>query len=117
TFLLTLIRYDFHFEKDNGEFVFSQIEDWIEKNPVNKGPNWKCSQEISLRLFNWCYALAFYKNSSALTEDRWNKIQSVIYWSFHHVYHHINFSRIAVRNNHAITETLCLALSEMLFPF
>jgi hypothetical protein len=41
----------------------------------------------------------------------------VIYWSLHHVYHHINFSRIAVRNNHAITETLLLTLCEYLFPF
>lgn len=117
TFLLTIIRYDFHFGKDSAEFVFSEIEDWIDKNPVNRGPNWKCSQEISLRLFNWSYALAFYQNSSALTEERWRKIQNTIYWSLHHVYHHINFSRIAVRNNHAITETLCLALSHMLFPF
>ncbi len=117
TFLLTIIRYDFHFSQNNAEFVFSEIENWIDKNPVNLGPNWKCSQEISLRLFNWCYALAFYKNSPALTEERWKKIQNAIYWSLHHVYHHINFSRIAVRNNHAITETLCLALSGILFPF
>ncbi|WP_144959906.1 alginate lyase family protein [Gillisia sp. Hel_I_86] len=117
TFLLNLIRYDHHFNEDHSEFAFSQIEDWIEKNPVNRGPNWKCSQEISLRLFNWNYALSFYKNSPALSNQRWEKIQNVIYWSLHHVYHHINFSRIAVRNNHAITETLCLSLSEMLFPF
>jgi hypothetical protein len=63
------------------------------------------------------YALSFYKNSDALTEELWHKIQNVIYWSLHHVYHHINFSRIAVRNNHAITETLALTISELLFPF
>lgn len=117
TYLLSVLRYDHHFEEDHSEFVFSEIESWIAHNPINQGPNWKCSQEISLRLFNWSYALAFYKNSAALTEERWKKIQHVIYWSLHHVYQHINFSRIAVRNNHAITETLCLAVSEILFPF
>lgn len=117
SWLLTLIRYDFHFNKDHSEFVFSQIEDWIDKNPINQGPNWRCSQETSLRIFNWCFALNFYKNADALTEDRWQKIQNILYWSLHHVYHHIDFSRIAVRNNHAITETLFLALSHMLFPF
>ena len=40
-----------------------------------------------------------------------------IYWQIHHVYHNINFSRIAVRNNHAITETLMLYASDKLFPF
>ncbi len=117
SYLLTVIRYDYHFEEDHAEFVFSEIESWIVANPINQGPNWRCSQEISLRIFNWCYALTFYKNSEALTEERWIKIQHVIYWSLHHVYHHINFSRIAVRNNHAITETLALTLSELLFPF
>lgn len=117
TYLLTIIRNDYHFKEDHSKFVFSEIESWIDANPINQGPNWKCSQEISLRLFNWLYALYFYKNSEALTEALWNKIQNVMYWSLHHVYHHIDFSRIAVRNNHAITETLALTISELLFPF
>lgn len=117
SYLLTIIRNDYNFEEDHAEFVFSEIESWINGNPINQGPNWRCSQEISLRIINWSYALVFYKNSAALTEERWNKIQHVIYWSLHHVYHHIDFSRIAVRNNHAITETLMLTISELLFPF
>lgn len=117
SYLLTIIRYDYNFDQDHAEFVFSEIESWIAANPINQGPNWRCSQEISLRIFNWCYALAFYKNSVALTEERWAKLQNVIYWSLHHVYHHIDFSRIAVRNNHAVTETLFLTISELLFPF
>ncbi|WP_243456763.1 heparinase II/III domain-containing protein [Polaribacter batillariae] len=117
SYLLTILRYDYHFDKNNAEFIFSEIESWIDANPVNQGPNWRCSQEISLRIFNWCFALDYYKNDKALTEERWNKIQNTIYWSLHHVYHHINFSRIAVRNNHAITETLFLTVSELLFPF
>ena len=40
-----------------------------------------------------------------------------IYWQIHHVYRNINFSRISVRNNHAITESLLLYLSGKLFPF
>lgn len=117
SYLMTVIRYDYHFEEDHSEFVLSEIESWIDQNPVNQGPNWRCSQEISLRLFNWSFALAFYKNSPALTAERWDKIQHIMYWSLHHVYNHIDFSRIAVRNNHAITETLMLALSNFLFPF
>jgi hypothetical protein len=117
TYLLTLIRNDYHFNEDHSTFVFAEIESWIDANPINQGPNWKCSQEISLRLFNWLYALYFYKNAEALTESLWSKIQHVMYWSLHHVYHHIDFSRIAVRNNHAITETLVLTISELLFPF
>jgi hypothetical protein len=117
SYLLTLIRYDYHFDQDLSEFVLAEIESWIDANPINQGPNWRCSQEISLRIFNWCYALYYYQNAVALTEARWQKIQQVLYASVHHVYHHIDFSRIAVRNNHAITETLFLTLSNVLFPF
>lgn len=117
SYLLTLIRYDYHFDEDHSEFVFKEINSWIDANPINQGPNWKCSQEISLRLFNWMYGLCFYKNSPFLTEALWSKIQNLIYWQLNHVYRNIDFSRIAVRNNHAITETLALTLSEIWFPF
>ena len=117
TYLITIMRNDFHFQQDNSEFIFKEIESWIDANPTNLGPNWKCSQEISLRILNVYSLLDFYNNSIHLTEERCNKIQNLIYWSLDHVYKHINFSRIAVRNNHAITETLFLTLSELLFPF
>lgn len=116
SWLLTVCRFDYHYNEDHSEFVLSQILDWIDKNPLNQGPNYKCSQEISIRLNNWVFALNFYKNCPALTEDRWNRIANSIYWQIHHVYSNINYSRIAVRNNHAITETLTLHLMGLLFP-
>lgn len=117
SFLYDLIRYDYHCKKDVSEFVFQQIEDFIDKNPINQGPNYKCSQEISLRVLNWAFALFYYKNSSSLSEERFQKIVNSIYYQLNHVYSNINFSRIAVRNNHAITETSLLYLSGFLFPF
>ncbi|MCJ8164440.1 heparinase II/III family protein [Pontibacter sp. E15-1] len=117
SYLHTILRYDYHFEQDSAEWVFAELDSWIRANPINCGPNYRCSQEISLRLFNWSYALHFYRHSPALTEDRWRDYQHYIYWQLHHVYHHIDFSRIAVRNNHAITETSLLCLSAFLFPY
>ena len=117
SFLYDIIRYDYHFEKDESAYVFGEIEDFITKNPINQGPNYKCSQEISLRVMNWTFALYYYKDSPNLTEALFKKIMHNIYWQIHHVYHNIHFSRITVRNNHAITEALMLYLSEKLFPF
>ena len=116
SFLYTIVRYDYHFEEDHSQFVFQQITDWIEKNPLNCGPNYKCSQEISLRILNWIFALYFYQNSPHLTDALFSKIIQSIYWQLHHIYHNINFSRITVRNNHAITETLTLYMVTALFP-
>ncbi|RFS22024.1 heparinase [Chitinophaga silvatica] len=115
-YLYDIIRYDHHFDEDHAHWVFEDILSWIRSNKVNTGPHYKCSQEISLRVLNWTFALYFYRNSAALTEEVFDEIQYAIYWQLHHVYHNINFSRIAVRNNHAITETLTLYLGGLLFP-
>ena len=117
SYLYPVLRYDHHFEQDCAEFVLGEILSWCEHNPVNRGPNYKCSQEISLRVLNWTFALYYYRNSPALTEDRFKTILHHIYWQMHHVYENINFSRICVRNNHAISETLGLYLTGILFPF
>ena len=116
SYLYDVIRYDYHFEKDCSAFVFSEILSWINANPVNCGPNYRCSQEISLRVLNWTFALYYYRNSAFLTDEIFNKIQFAIYWQMDHVYKNINFSRIAVRNNHAVTETLALYLTGLLYP-
>ncbi|MFD0863120.1 alginate lyase family protein [Sungkyunkwania multivorans] len=117
SFLFDIIRYDYHFEEDQSKLVFGEIEDFIDKNPINLGPNYKCSQETSLRILNWTFALYYYKDSENLTEGLFKKIMNSIYWQLDHVYRNIHFSRIAVRNNHALTETLMLYLSNKLFPF
>lgn len=116
SFLYDIIRYDLKTGENHACFIFSQIVDWIHKNPLNCGPNYKCSQEISLRVLNWTFALYFYRLSDELTEEIFDLIMKSVYGQITHVYSNINFSRIAVRNNHAITETLTLYLTGLLFP-
>ena len=115
--LITLIRDDYHNGSQRGESVFNQIESWLNANPINVGPNYKCSQEISLRVINWTFALDYFKFDINLTDDLWIRIQENIYWSLHHIYHHIDFSRIAVRNNHALTETLALWIGGIVYSY
>jgi hypothetical protein len=116
SYLISLIRYDYHFQEDLSKLIFDEILSWINHNPVNQGPNWICSQEISIRLLNWTFALHYYQNNPNLTDKIFDKIIQSIYWQVEHVYQNINFSRIAVRNNHAISETLCLYLVGLLWP-
>ena len=115
SYLYDIIRYDHHFNEDCSEMVFKDILSWIKSNKVNCGPNYYCSQEISLRVLNWTFALFYYRNSPFLTEEVFNQMQYAIYWQMEHVYKNIDFSRIAVRNNHAITETLTLYLVGMFY--
>ena len=112
-----VMRYDFHFNDNHSDFIINQILDWIDKNPLNCGPNYICSQEISIRLLNWVISLNFYKDKLDVSEKDWEKIMLSIYWQIDHVFRNINYSRISVRNNHAITETLTLYIMGLLFPF
>lgn len=117
TFLYDIVRYDYHYEKDTSEWVVDTIIDWIDKNPPNMGPHYKCSQEISLRCMNWIFALEFYGNTISIDDSKWQKIMHSIDCQVNHVFKNINFSRICVRNNHAITECLFLYMIGTLFPF
>lgn len=117
TFLYDLIRYDFHFSEDQSEAAFGLIADWIDNNPVNCGPNWKCSQEIALRVLNWIFALHYYRSSTILSQSLLDKILGSIYDQMRHVAGNIRFSEIAVKNNHVLTEALGLFTAGLMFPF
>ncbi len=117
SYLYTIIRYDLFSQEDQSFLVFSLIENWIDSNPMNIGPNYICSQEISLRVLNWIFALYYYKNSKCLNEQLFQKIINSIVFQIDHVYKNINFSRFIVRNNHALTETLTVYLVGLLFPW
>jgi len=117
SFVYAFIRDDIKNGTDHSAFIFNEIKSWIKANPINQGPNYKCSQEISLRVINWTYALHFYRNSKNLDKTLFSEIMHVIYWQLKHVRSNIHFSRIAVRNNHAITETLMLYLGGKIYSF
>ena len=116
SYLLDIMRYDASTKEDHSEFVFDKITDFIKHNPLNTGPNYVCSQEISIRLLNWLFLLNFYKESTNLNEEFFSLIIRSIYGQLKHVYSNIDFSCIAVRNNHAITECSMLYIAGMLFP-
>jgi hypothetical protein len=112
-----IIRFDYAANIDSSDFIFNEIISRIEANPLNQGPNYVSSQEICLRILNWTFALYYYRDSNHLTESAFSRIIDSIHGQLVHVYRNIDFSRIAVRNNHALTETLTLYLAGLLFPF
>lgn len=118
SWVYTLLRDDYHHGNDHFEYLMSEITSWIAANPIIAVPKiGSCSQEISLRTMNWLFVMYYYRHHPDWTEARFDSILHTIYWQLRHVYSHIHFSRIAVRNNHAITECLMLYVAGLLFPF
>ena len=49
----------------------SQIQSWIETNPLQHGVNWYYGLEISIRLLAWTVAFQFFRNSSEFRAEDW----------------------------------------------
>ena len=43
-------------DKDAVNRLESWVSDWIQHNPANQGPNWRCGQEVSIRAMNMLLA-------------------------------------------------------------
>ena len=75
-FLYDIVRYDYHFKEDLSKWTFKEILSWIASNPINCGPNFSCSQEISIRSLNWLFTLHYYRDSPNLNENTFSPYYS-----------------------------------------
>jgi len=79
------------------------LNDWVEKNPLNIGPNWKCGQEASIRVFNLMQTamiLGQTNNSSRTLRD-------IIYRHLERIDANIRYA-IVQDNNHGTSEAAAL---------
>lgn len=76
--------------------------DWIEKNPVGYGMNWKSPLEIGIRLINWVWALDLIRDSNLMDRESWTTIANSAYAAIWDVQR--KFSRGSSANNHLIGE-------------
>jgi hypothetical protein len=79
------------------------LTDWIIKNPVNQGPNWKCGQETSFRVFNLLNVAYILKQ-----EDHPTKLLvQVVEAHLQRISVNVRYA-LAQRNNHASSEAAAL---------
>jgi len=57
----------------------SQIENWIDENPLMKSINWTLAMEVSIRAVNWIYALNMFIKSPLIDMDFLELIYSSLY--------------------------------------
>lgn len=49
--------------------VVSEINSWIDENPLMYSVNWTCSMDVAIRAVNWMYALNFISESKCFTDE------------------------------------------------
>lgn len=93
-------------EKYTEEFR-NEIENWIEENPFEMSVNWTCSMEVSIRAVNWIAAYFFFKDSSIINSNFWNKFNKILY--LHGIYIIRNLeNRDTYKDNHFVANLVGL---------
>ncbi len=99
------------------EGFWAQFESWVEANPTELGPNWRCGQEIALRSFAWLFALYAFKGSKATTENRIALMLKYLWYNAWHIEKNHWYALRCVRNNHSLSEAAGMFTIGTMFPF
>lgn len=82
------------------------LENWIRVNPLNSGPNWRCGQEASLRVFSLLNAAYILRQHDVPTD----LLIEVIQQHVSRIHANIRFA-VAQQNNHATSEAAALYIA------
>lgn len=102
-------------DEDLAEQYWLIVLSWIENNPPNTGPHWKCGQETSLRLMAWYVGLFAFIDSPATTAERFALFMGAVAAQAQRVASDWRYSYLQ-QSNHAVSEGLGLYVTGLLFP-
>jgi len=97
------------------ELFWRAVESWRAENPPQQGPNWKCGQEVSLRLMAWCWGLYAFARDPATTARRAAALAQMVAVSARRVEVNLGYA-LSQRNNHGVSEAVGLWTVGLLFP-
>lgn len=116
-FLPTLIKaYETYNNEKYALEAKNLINDWITKNPLEKGVNWKNPMEAAIRACNFALAQRFFQKSKHWNDENWNEkflISIIEHGKF-------NFNNLEYRwnanTNHLLADLTGLLLLGIMFP-
>ena len=95
-------------------FFVAQVRAWMQANPRGMGINWSSSCELALRLISWCWALALFRRSKALTATLFVEM---LEWLHSHAAHiEQDLSRHVSPNACFAGESLALVYAGLVLP-
>ena len=90
------------------EGLTAQILDFAAANPEGYGVHWASGQEIALRLVAWLFALDTLLVRGPRADEASRAIATALAEGARHIEANLAYARIAVRNNHVLSEALGL---------
>ncbi len=96
--------------------LFNQIESFISQNHQGLGIHWTSGQEVAFRLLAWLFAYDTLLSRSAIADRAQRVIAQALITGASWIEQHLAFSRIAVYNNHLLSEAVALLGVGALLP-
>jgi asparagine synthase (glutamine-hydrolysing) len=93
-----------------------QIAQFVELNPVGYGIHWSSGQEIGLRLLAWLFALDVLLQRTSSGRAAKRHVAASLIAGARHIEQHLDYARIAVYNNHLLSEAVALFAVGVLLP-
>lgn len=85
------------------EAWWQALEDWMRQNRPNRGVNWRCGQEASLRGIAVCFGLSTFRTAACSTNDRRVLADRLLTATVQRVRPTLGYA-LSQRNNHAVSE-------------
>lgn len=79
------------------------LADWIEKNPINRGVNWRCGQETSIRIMKLFWASSMMNQTKKISDNLFD----LIFEHLKRIEKNIQYA-VAQDNNHGTSESAAL---------
>ncbi len=106
-----LVRYYVLTEDEEAvELFWYLFEDWITKNFPEKGPHWKCGQEIAMRSLAVLFVLQHTFYAKATTPTRIRLAGGFLRYNAQHIKRNFWYANRSIKNNHTISEAAGLYL-------
>jgi hypothetical protein len=100
-------------EERYAEVFWTLFSDWMVFNPPNKGANWMCGQEASLRLIAVTFAMDVMSVARASTAQRKDAFASFVVVTGRRIAGNIDYA-LSQSNNHGISEAVGLVTAALL---
>ena len=97
------------------ELFWSTLEDWMARNPPNRGPNWMCGQEASLRLIAVTFAVQAFRDHPASSDERLRLAARLAGATASRIRDHFGYAR-SQQNNHGLSEAIGLQTAGTFWP-
>jgi asparagine synthase (glutamine-hydrolysing) len=96
--------------------LLQQIESFVAQNPHGRGIHWTSGQEVAFRLLGWLFAHDTLLATSAVAARAERVLAEALVVGASWIEQHLDFSRIAVYNNHLLSEAVALLGVGALLP-